>query len=373
MRYQIVCTKCKSVYESDSRNFRCDECGGILEVQYDYKTLKLGKNFWGKKIAQSKYSPFFPIESRLFSLGEGGTKLIKVENKDIGSTRTKLYLKIETTNPTRSFKDRGSSVEITKALELGYRKVVCASTGNMGLSIATYAKRKGIAATVFISKGGNKEKMKDIVRAGSKLVKVDGDFNKATSLAEDYGRRNDAMVCGDYHYRKEGQKSVIFEILEQLKFNVPDYVFVQVGNATLIAAMHKGLKELRMLRKIKRMPRLIAVQASKCDPLVKACKNHTEVKRVGGRTIADAIEVGYPTFGSEGLAAINETHGSATDVSDMEIVDCQKTLKNSFGISSEPGGAAGFAGFIKMYRRNKKMFTNKAVAAVVSGNNENST
>ncbi len=369
MRYKLACTKCGRTYKPEEIIFRCKACESILEAKIDYGRLTLGKNFWKQKISQSKYSPFFPIESELATLGEGGTRLMKLRDKTFEDNSTQVYLKVETTNPTRSFKDRGSAVEITKTIEFGYRSICCASTGNMGISLATYSKKNGIDCTVFIGKGANRQKMRMIQKAGARLVKVNGDFNKATFLAERYGTENNVFVCGDYHYRKEGQKGVVLETMEQLKFDVPDYIFIQVGNATLIAAIYKGLKELMMLGKIKQMPKLIAVQATGCNPLVRAYRKHKQIKHVSGKTIADAIEVGYPTFGDEGLEAIIKTHGSAINVSDLQIKRSMLRLNRNFGVGSEPGGAAGFAGFISMYENQMDIFRDKRVGIIVTGDN----
>lgn len=370
MDYSLVCTKCAGRYAKNSPIFRCSRCGGILEVSYDYRTFKLPHGYARMKVSHSKYAPMFPISGKLNSLGEGGTLLKEAKFKELEGNNTTLHIKIETSNPTRSFKDRGSSIEITKALELGYDDVVCASTGNMGLSIATYSKENDISCTVFMSRGGNKEKMKLIEKEGARLIKIDGDFNKAVTLAEKYANKNGSFVCGDYHYRKEGQKSVAYEIIEQLHYEVPDYIFVQVGNATLIAAMYKALCELVRFKFIKKLPKLVAAQSLECDPLVKAFNSNAKIKHVNPRTIADAIAVGYPTFGNEALSALRKTRGYAQSVDDKAIEYYRSMLDRRLGVASEPGGAAGFACFIEMYNANRKMFKNKRAVAIVTGNNE---
>ncbi len=370
MDYCLICTKCACVYERDSSIFRCGKCGGILEVSYDYSTLKLPKRFANAKISQKKYVPLFPVSGKLASLGEGGTSLDKAQIKGLDDNGTKLYLKVETGNPTRSFKDRGSSVEITKALEFGYTDIVCASTGNMGLSLATYSKENNMKCTIFMSRNGNREKMERIKRAGGIVIKVDGDFNAATTLAERYAKAKGAFACGDYHYRKEGQKSVAYEIVEQLHYNVPDYIFIQVGNATLIAAMYKALREFRRLKFIRKLPKLVAAQSKECDPLVRAFDSNGKIRHIAPRTIADAIAVGYPTFGNEGLEAVKKTRGAAQSVDDKAIKHYGAVLENELGVLSEPGGAAGFACFMENYACNKKAFEDKEVVVIITGNNE---
>jgi threonine synthase len=303
-------------------------------------------------------------------MGEGGTELLKNVRISGIANMPKLHIKVETENPTKTFKDRGSSVEITKAKELGFGAVCCASTGNMGFSLARYAKKEGIRCTVFISSSANKEKMEKIKREGAEIKKINGDFNDSLTAAENFARKNGTFICGDYHYRKEGQKSLVFEIIEQMKYRTPDYIIVQVGNSTLLAAVFKGLGEFIRLGLIKRMPKLIAVQSRECDPLVRAFNNKRKVAYVKPRTKADAIAVGYPTFGFEGLNALKETGGFAESASDSEIEKAGALLYESTGIKAELGGAAGFAGFLKIHKSKPKLFRNKEIVLIITGNNE---
>jgi threonine synthase len=194
MNYELVCPLCGT--KAEDRAFRCRKCNSILEVRYDYSTLNLSKNFKKQKINHKKYIAFFPVNGKLFSLGEGGTPLKKIKHED-----HTLFLKLETENPTKSFKDRGSTVDITKALELGFDSVCCASTGNMGLSVATYAKKAGLKCTIFISSDANREKKGKIRKAGATLRNVKGRFNTALLFAEKFAKENNTFLCGDYHYR----------------------------------------------------------------------------------------------------------------------------------------------------------------------------
>jgi threonine synthase len=362
MEYLLKCTKCGRV--EDEGRFRCGVCKSILEVSYIYpKKLKFG-NAGGKGI--SKYANLLPVAGKLFSLGEGGSELRKSRH---APRRCNLLLKIETENPTHTFKDRGSAVEVTKAKELGYGHVCCASTGNMGYSLAHYARKAGLKATIFISSAGNKKKIAKIIGEKAALVKVKGDFNASLRAAEAFGRRGDVLICGDYHYRKEGQKTVGFEILEQLKFKVPDFIFIPIGNGTLFSGIYKGLAELKMCGKIRSMPRLIAVQSAMCDPLVKAFKYGKKVQYVAPKTEADAIAVGFPTFGFECLKALKETKGRAIGVSESELESAISYLGRQ-GVYAELGGAAAMAGFMHESKRRPKAFYGKTAVVVVSGNNE---
>lgn len=359
MDYKLVCPHCGSSYPSRLPIFRCKKCGSILEVSYRYpKKIK----FSTSKITNDRYRSFFPISGRLFGMKEGGTPLLKYKIDGLD-----LRLKLETKNPTNSFKDRGSAVEITKAKELGFKEVCCASTGNMGLSVAAYAREFKLKCTIFISKDAKPEKINKIKEQNAEIVEVEGDFNTSLDTAELFANVNGAFLCGDYHYRKEGQKSILYEIIEQSKF-VPDFIVLPVGNSTLLAGIYKGLLEFKRFGFIKSLPRLIAVQAEGCDPLVRAFNEHERIQYVHPKTNADAIAVGYPTFGFEGLEALRSTDGLSVAVKENEIGDAVSRLGKS-KIRAEPGGAAAFAGVLKLLGSNKKLFEGKSAVCLVTGNN----
>lgn len=364
MDHILECTKC-SLQTRKYSLFRCPTCNSVLEVKYDYSRISLPRGFRNLRPMREKYLPLLPVDSFSVKLKDGGTPLVK---KKIDGIEQSVWLKMETTNPTHSFKDRGSSVEISRAVELGIREVCCGSTGNMGISIARYAKEAGIKSTVFISKDASARKIGLIRKSGGSVVKVNRGFNDAVDSAEAFSRKTGALVCGDYHYRKEGQKTMIFEIIDQFGYDVPDFVFLPVGNSTLLAGMHKGLVEYKKFSLIDRFPKIVAVQSEMCDPLVRAYNSRKNIEYMAPKTMADAIAVGYPTFGFEGEIALDQTNGLAVSVSEDEIRDAVNMLGRA-GIRSEPGGAAGFAGFAKLYRSNRELFAKKKVVVAITGNN----
>lgn len=364
MDYDIICTKCG--HKETDASFRCGKCGAVLEVRYRYVELKRTEMFVRGKKGVARYIKFLPIK-RLVTLGEGGTPLRRIWPRS--APGVSILLKLEMHNPTRTFKDRGSAVELSKAVELGARSVCCASTGNMGLSVAHYARHVGKKATIFISRDANRAKIEKIRSQGARIAYVEGDFNKALKSAEAFARKSDAFLCGDYHFRKEGQKTVIFEIAERAKGRMPDYLFVPVGNGTLFSGVHKGLKELTRYKVIGRSPRMVAVQSEMCDPVANAYMSNKRIEHVTPRTDADAIAVGYPTFGFESLAAIRSTKGSAISVSEDELKDAVRMLEE-YGVYAELGGGAGFAGFLKLYNKDERKFRNKQVVIIITGNNE---
>ncbi len=258
-----------------------------------------------------------------------------------------LWLKLELENPTRSFKDRGSVVEIAKASEYGYNEVVCASTGNMAYSIAYYARLSGIKAKVFISNNANRDKVRDIREThDADITRVNGDFGKAQRLAIRYSEKNGAFLAGDYCYRKEGQRTIAYEIMGQLKDAT--HIIVPVGNATLLSGMLKALDEMQKAKRLTRLPEVVGVQSSLCAPLFKAWKNRAALRYELPKTKADAIAVGFPTFGIEALERLYLLKGRMITVSDAEMVGEQKDFYKKYGLVAELAGVAGMAAYRKL-------------------------
>lgn len=348
MRYSLVCLGCGERYASRFTKQLCDRCGGILEVEYEGRPAmkEFRKDFWS-------YEPLLPEGSyRHYRLGN--TTLLQAVEKD-------LFLKLETENPTRSFKDRGSVVEIAKALEYGYDTVVCASTGNMAYSISYYAKLAAIRATIFVSKNANWLKVRDIRETrDAKIVRVDGDFTAAQRRAIEFAERTGAFLTGDYGYRKEGQKTLLYEIMAE--FSDVQNIIIPVGNATLLSATSKALLELEKLGLVSRRPRLIAVEASLTNPLVVAWRRKKRVKYQEPRTDAGAIAVGYPTYGDQAIEGIRATGGLAMDVTDDEMEKERKAFWANYGLRAEMSGVASLAAFRKAGLKGKTV-------AVISGGN----
>lgn len=326
----------------------CDDCGGILEVDYAGSPgiKELRKDFWS-------YEPLLP---------KGEYKHYKLGNTTLlPSVGEGLFLKLEMENPTRSFKDRGSVVEVAKALEYGYDEVVCASTGNMAYSVAYYAKLAGIKSTIFVSKNANWLKLRNIRETrDAKIFRVDGDFTEAQRRAIGYARKKESFLVGDYGYRKEGQKTLIYEVLAEL----PEVrnVLIPVGNATLFAASYKGVTELKRYGLSDASPRLIAVQASLTNPLGVAFRSGKRVRYQKPLTDAGAIAVGYPTYGDEAIEGIRATGGTVVDVTDREMEEERKAFYREYGLQVEMAGVASVAAFRKVSLEGKSV-------AVISGAN----
>lgn len=319
-----------------------------METTYSGRAAmrSLKKDFWS-------YEPVLPDgEYRHYKLGN--TTLLPATHPD-------LFLKLENENPTKSFKDRGSVVEIAKAVEYGYDEVVCASTGNMAYSVAYYAKLAGIRATIFVSRNANWLKIRNIRETrDANVIRVDGDFTEAQRRAIRHSKRKEAFLAGDYAYRKEGQKTLVCEVVAELP-QVRN-VLVPVGNATLFSATYKALLELKELGLVSRIPRLVAVQAALANPLVVAYRRNEKVKYQEPRTDAGAIAVGYPTYGEQAIEGIRATHGMAIEVTDGEMEEERIAFYRDYGLQVEMSGVATIAAFRKIGLKGQSV-------AVVSGGN----
>ena len=330
---------------------RCSNCGSALDAVYDYTSIQkiiLRDDFMRNKPNHWKYWAFMPVKdlSKIITMGEGGTPLL--DNRKLYKTG-RMLIKYEAANPTGSFKDRGSSLEITKALEFGKNKVALASTGNMGASVAAYAAFAGLECRVFIPDFVGVEKIRQIKAYGAETISVDGDYSIAMKRAEDYVvSHGDSFLTGDYPWRSEGTKTIGFEIADQLYWHIPDHVVVPVGNGTLISSIFEAFRELTFVGITDRIPRIIAVQVENCDPVVHAWESDLgEVMPVRNpRTIATAIACGDPIDGIAALRAIRESGGEALRVSDEETLDARDRLARN-GIFVEPSGAVAYAGVMK--------------------------
>ena len=351
MRYHLRCHQGGEEYDSDYDSQICKKCDCFLEVLYDHKVPRINGSgkFWNYRQALPDCDyPDYEL---------GSTRLMA--SHDLQN----VSLKLETDNPTRSFKDRGSIIEISKAVEYGYKEVSVASTGNMAYSIAHYAKLAGLRVKAFLSNAANKDKVNFIMAEhDAKVVHVKGDFTTAQSLAIKYANKANAFLVGDYCYRKEGQKTMAYEIIDQLPNT--DRIMVPVGNATLISGIAKGLTEMKAAGKISRLPMLVGVQSKGCAPLVTAFKSDNWVKYVVPKTAADAIAVGYPTFGNQAVEDLKASKGDAVAVSDADLKSEQERFRKEYGLVAELAGVAGIAAV-----RNSNYGKNERIVSIVSGGN----
>lgn len=293
-----------------------------------------------------RYREYLPVsdDTPVVSLLEGSTPLIRADRlaAEIAPNLT-IYLKYEGLNPTGSFKDRGMTMAISKALEQGSTAVMCASTGNTAASAAAYAAKAGIDCVVLIPKGNIAlGKLSQSMIHGAKVIQIEGNFDEALNLVRDITAKYPITLVNSLNpYRIEGQKTGAFEICDALGV-APDFHAIPVGNAGNITAYWKGYKEYFAYHKIKRLPRMIGFQAAGAAPIV--CGHPIECPE----TIATAIRIGNPASWKQAEAARDESGGLIDTVTDEEILESYRLLASLEGIFCEPASAASVAGVRKI-------------------------
>lgn len=294
------------------------------------------------------YWDLLPVRKQecVVTLHEGNTPLLRCRNleRKIGA-EVQLYVKLEGLNPTCSFKDRGMTVAISKAVEEGGKAVICASTGNTSASAAAYAARAGLRAYVLVPQGNiSLGKLSQAMIHGAKVVEVEGNFDTALKLVKEITSRFAITLVNSINpYRIEGQKTAAFEICDLLG-RAPDYHFLPVGNAGNITAYWKGYQEYLEVGRVASLPKMMGFQAAGAAPIV--------LGRVieQPETIASAIRIGNPASWQAAVAARDESGGAIDMVSDDEIMAAYKLLADSEGVLAEPASAASVAGVIKKQR-----------------------
>ncbi len=355
---EMRCMECGWTYSLDDMVYRCERCDYPLEVQYDYDIMastSSRETFKNRGWTIWRYRELLPIRdvSNIISSGEGGTPLLRSMRLAKALGVESLYLKDETRNPTWSFKDRGTSVGVSKAVEIGARAVGCVSTGNMAASTAAYAAKAGIKSIVIIPHGTPLEKIAQMLICGAEVVALKAPYPEIYRVALDASREYGIyMVHSDAPMRVEGQKTASFEIAEQLEWRAPDWVIVPTSSAGNLSAHWKGWKEMHKIGLVDELPRMVCIQAEGNSPIVRAFKrgrNHVEPFKEA-RTIAHAIANPDPPSGRRALKVLHESKGKAEAVSDKEIMEAQKLLAETEGLFAEPAGAAPVAGLKRLLK-----------------------
>ncbi|MEM4389934.1 MAG: threonine synthase [Candidatus Micrarchaeia archaeon] len=371
MPYWLECIACRRRYEAGDIVYACTECGDLLDIRYEHKRPpRIRERIPGVW----RYGDFLPFDDpkHIISLGEGDTGLYACPSlsSELGLSRP-LYVKNEGENPTGSFKDRGMTVGITKARALGAKCVGCASTGNTSASLAAYAARGGLRCIVFVPAG--KIAMGKLAQAlvyGAEVFALEGNFDDAMRAVLELSAQGKIYLLNSINpYRGEGQKTIAFEIAEQLDFNLPEYIFVPVGNAANISAIWKGFKEFREAGLIEALPKMVGVQAEGAAPLARLFASGSDDFRPepNPRTVASAIQIGNPVSWKKAIRAARESRGRIIAVSDEEILRAQSLLASREGIFVEPASAASIAG-VKKLREKGELSEDASVACVCTGN-----
>lgn len=293
-----------------------------------------------------RYFDYLPVESRknIVSLSEGNTPLIRARSIEAKLTDDlEVYLKYEGANPTGSFKDRGMTVAVSKAVEKGEKAVICASTGNTSASAAAFSARSGLEAIVVIPEGKIAfGKLSQAMMHGAIVVQIEGNFDEALELVLEISNNYPVTLVNSLNpNRIEGQKTASFEIADFLG-QAPDYHLLPVGNAGNITAYWKGYKEYYDSGKTTRLPKMTGFQAAGASPIVDGKKVENP------ETVATAIRIGNPASWEKAENARDESGGMIGKVTDEELVEAYRVLADSEGVFCEPASAASVAGLFQM-------------------------
>ncbi len=330
----------------------------------DVSFVSMDRLYFNDRGVIARWREFLPVTSAtpIISLNEGSTPLIYSPRLSALTGRgLRVFVKFEGLNPTGSFKDRGMTVAVSKAVEAGARAVICASTGNTSASAAAYAARAGIACYVLLPAGKIAlGKLVQSIAHNAKVVTIDGNFDDALRLVREFAQSGRVAVVNSINpHRIEGQKTAAFEIIEELS-EAPDLHFLPVGNAGNITAYWQGYREFQALGRSAILPRMHGFQAAGAAPMY--------YNRVIAEpeTVASAIRIGNPASWEPAARAVQESGGAIDIVEDADLLYAQQWLAANEGIFVEPASAAGIAGLLKYLGKGKTPLPPESPAAAVA-------
>ncbi|MFX0169111.1 MAG: threonine synthase [Candidatus Hodarchaeota archaeon] len=360
----LHCPKCDTRYDLDDNPFTCQtrDCNARIDVHYDYTRLK---EVLSKKILASRplsvwsYFELLPLINRdkIISLGEGGTPLLQSKRLAKVLGIRDLYIKDETRNPTWSFKDRPMTVGVSKANEQGANTLASASSGNAAAALAAYCAKAGFACFCFVPDIAPMGKIAQLILYGATVVRLrglhKGDDPTVQLLREacsSYGWTPCPSFGPFNPYQAEGPKTLAYEIIEQFDWKSPDVAYVQVGAGGLLGGQWRGFTDFWTLGLVKTRPRMVAVQATGCAPLVQAFHTNQDIFNIlpcaSPQSVAEGLCDPFPWDGDLALTAVRESKGVALAVNDDAILHAQQLLAKYEGVFAEPTGVTGLAGLI---------------------------
>ena len=346
----LSCRECNREYPLEAIHV-CDFCFGPVEVSYDYDAIR--RNVTRESIERGpaslwRYKDFLPVDAdAAVDIGQGYTPLIRAKNLGKALGLPNLYLKNDTMNPTWSFKDRVVAVAATRAREMGYDKLACASTGNLANSVSAHAAAAGMEAVVFIPDDLEQGKVVGSLIYNPTLVQVHGNYDAVNRLcAELAGSYNWAFVNVNVRpYYSEGSRTLAFEVAEQLGWRAPDHCVVPIASGSLFTKIRKGFEELAKVGLIDApKTRMSGAQATGCSPVATAWQEGSmNFRPQRPHTIAKSLAIGNPADGYYSLVQLRDTNGACGSVSDEEIVEGMKLLAETEGIFAETAGGVTVA------------------------------
>jgi len=354
---KLRCIECGREYPPEDTRTGCD-CGGLLEVELEIPPVsremfdaRLGMLDHPLRSGVWRYRELMPAfpDDAIVSKPEGNTNLYH-DQRLSDFAGTEVWFKHEGENPTGSFKDRGMTVGVSHARWTGATMVACASTGNTSASVAAYAATAGIPSVVFIPEGKiSAAKLGQTIAYGTTIIQVRGDFDAAMRMVREATSRYGIYLLNSLNpFRLEGQKSIVLESLQQLRWQVPDWIVIPGGNLGNTSALGKALREAVAAGLIDQMPRIAVSQAAGAAPFYRAWQTGFEAyEPVAAETIASAIRIGDPVNYAKARRAILDTEGTVTAVDDDAIM-AAKAMVDRVGIGCEPASAAGLAGIRRL-------------------------
>lgn len=384
---QCIEPTCQAQYDTISRLYTCERCGGLLDLIYEVKAFapEQLKQTWDQRLASKapanqsgvwRFRELLPEveEARIITMIEGNTQLFAAPRSADYAGMKHLTFKHLGMNPTGSFKDLGMTTGVTQAAKLGAESVACASTGNTSASMAAYAARAGMKAVIFIPSGQIAlGKLSQALDYGATVVQIDGDFDDAMRLVRDITKDSPLYLLNSVNpFRLEGQKTIAFEMLQQRDWRLPDRIVVPGGNLGNSSAIAKGLQELLEMGLIDRLPKITIIQAEGANPLYQLWQAHTHGTTApqlqalkGATTLATAIKIGNPVSWQKAYRGLLNSNGEVEQVSEQEIADA-KAMIGRDGIGCEPASAVTLAGIKKMVAADR-LHPDEDIVAILTG------
>ena len=345
----LRCIRCGKEFDAGAIRYTCD-CEGLLSVERDAPSV-------GPSVFDSRRDRARGIDrSGVWRFREAVLDVAceSIVTHPEGSTRMYeregIFFKHEGENPTGSFKDRGMTVAVTQAMRLGSRAVACASTGNTSASLAAYAAQAGLKAIVFVPAGKvSAGKLAQTLAYGAQVLAIRGDFDEAMRLVRDICDEAGIYLVNSINpFRIEGQKTIVWELLQDLDWEAPDWIVVPAGNLGNTSAFGKALREAHTAGWISSVPRIAAIQASGANPFARAFREgFADRIRVVPETVATAIRIGDPVSWEKAVVSIRDTAGVVEQVTDEELLDGKRTI-DRWGIGCEPASGCTIAGVSKL-------------------------
>ncbi|MBI4362112.1 MAG: threonine synthase [Euryarchaeota archaeon] len=364
MKPGLRCFDCHRPVHAAANQHHCPRCGGLLDVIY---TGLRPRRFHGRGVW--RYKAMLPCRIPPVTLQEGATPLYRCPRLEEELGLREVYVKHEGMNPTGSFKDRGMTVGVTMALQLGMKRVACASTGNTSASLSLYAAKAGLDCVVLLPQGKVAlGKISQAMMHGARVLSIKGNFDASLKLVAQLCESGEFYLLNSVNaYRLEGQKTAAYEICEELG-RAPDRLVLPVGNAGNISAYWKGFDEFQWWGYVKNRPRMLGVQAQGAAPIVHAHQTGkrevTPVRKP--ETVATAIRIGNPVNAPKAIRALQQSKGDMVAVTDKEILQAQRDLARLEGIGVEPASAASLAGLRKMVKQ-KEIARGETIVMVTTG------